>query len=80
MAYLKIKSSENDETFFELARISQYDLSEFSIKNQYTGERGNTIIYPVRMHKNGFPLLQNFTAVSDFHLITQNTAENMNIL
>lgn len=51
MAYLKIKASENDETFFELTRISQYDLSEFSLKNQYTGENGNTIIYPVRIHK-----------------------------
>lgn len=49
MAYLKI--SEDDETFFELTRISQYDLSEFSLKNQYTSEQGNTIIYPVRMHK-----------------------------
>ena len=51
MAYLKIKASENDENFFELTRISQYDFSEFSLKNQYTGEIGNTIIYPVRMHK-----------------------------
>ncbi|MDE6092424.1 MAG: hypothetical protein K2G14_04940 [Ruminococcus sp.] len=52
MAYLKIKASKSDESFFELTRISQYDLSAFSIKNQYTGENGNTIIYPVRMHKN----------------------------
>ncbi len=32
-------------------KISQYDFSEFSLKNQYTGENGNTIIYPVKMHK-----------------------------
>lgn len=48
MAYLKI-SCENSS--LEIKRISQYDLSEFSLKNQYTGENGNTIIYPVRMHK-----------------------------
>lgn len=48
MAYLKI-SCEN--LSLEIKRISQYDLSEFSLKNQYTGENGNTIIYPVRMHK-----------------------------
>lgn len=48
MAYLKISC---DDLSFEINRISQYDLSEFSLKNQYTGENGNTIIYPVRMHK-----------------------------
>lgn len=48
MAYLKI--SYNDSSF-TMHRISQYDLSEFSLKNQYTGENGNSIIYPVRMHK-----------------------------
>lgn len=48
MAYMKISC---DDLSFEINRISQYDLSEFSLKNQYTGENGNTIIYPVRMHK-----------------------------
>ena len=48
MAYLKI-SCENSS--LEIKRISQYDLSEFSLKNQYTNENGNTIIYPVKMHK-----------------------------
>ena len=48
MAYLKI--SYNEENMI-IDRISQYDLSEFSLKNQYTGENGNTIIYPVRIHK-----------------------------
>ena len=48
MAYLKISCNGMN---LEINRISQYDFSEFSIKYQYTGERGNTIIYPVRMHK-----------------------------
>ena len=48
MAYLKISCNNSS---LEIDRISQYDLSEFSLKNQYTGESGNTIIYPVRMHK-----------------------------
>ena len=48
MAYLKISCNDLN---FTINRISQYDLSEFSLKNQYTGESGNTIIYPVRMHK-----------------------------
>lgn len=48
MAYLKISC---DDLSLEIERISQYDFSEFSLKNQYTSESGNTIIYPVRMHK-----------------------------
>ncbi|MDE5584435.1 MAG: hypothetical protein K2J08_12125 [Ruminococcus sp.] len=48
MAYLKISCNGLNLT---IDRISQYDLSEFSLKNQYTGESGNTITYPVRMHK-----------------------------
>ena len=48
MAYLKISCN---GLSLEIDRISQYDLSEFSLKNQYTSENGNTIIYPVRMHK-----------------------------
>lgn len=48
MAYLKISCG---DLSLEIDKISQYNLSEFSLKNQYTGENGNTIIYPVRMHK-----------------------------
>lgn len=48
MAYLKISCNGLN---LEIERISQYDFSEFSLKNQYTGESGNTIIYPVKMHK-----------------------------
>lgn len=48
MAYLKIS---NMDYTLELSRISGYDLSCFSLKNQYTGEAGNTIVYPVRMQK-----------------------------
>ena len=48
MAYLKISCN---DLSLEIDRISQYDLSEFSLKNQYTSENGNTIIYPVKMHK-----------------------------
>ncbi len=48
MAYLKISYG---DLSLAIDRISKYDLSEFSLKNQYTGEKGNTIIYPVRMHK-----------------------------
>ena len=48
MTYLKISY---EDLSLEIDRISQYDLSEFSLKNQYTGEKGNTIIYPVKMHK-----------------------------
>ena len=48
MALLKISDGSLN---LRVKKISQYDLSEFSLKNQYTGENGNTIIYPVRMHK-----------------------------
>lgn len=48
MAYLKI--SDNDNNLI-INKISKYDLSEFSLKNQYTGENGNTIIYPIRQKK-----------------------------
>ena len=48
MAYLKIS---NRDYTLGLIRISGYDLSCFSLKNQYTGEAGNTIVYPVRMQK-----------------------------
>ena len=48
MAYLKISCGNSS---LEISRISQYDFSEFSLKNQYTNENGNTIIYPIRMHK-----------------------------
>ncbi|MDE6087441.1 MAG: hypothetical protein K2G25_03555 [Oscillospiraceae bacterium] len=49
MAYLKIGISE--EEMFELDKISGYDLSCFSLKNQFTSESGHTITYPVRMQK-----------------------------
>ena len=70
MAYLKIKASENDETFFELARISQYDFSEFSLKNQYTGESGNTIIYPVRMHKKRISVTAEISEI-EYHFFAE---------
>lgn len=49
MAYLKIGVSEED--LFAVSRISDYDLSCFSLKNQFTSESGHTITYPVRMQK-----------------------------
>ena len=70
MAYLKIKASENDETFFELTRISQYDLSEFSLKNQYTNENGNTIIYPVRMHKKRISITAEISEI-EYHFFAE---------
>ena len=59
MAYLKISCN---DLSLEIDRISQYDLSEFSLKNQYTGESGNTIIYPVRMHKKRISVTAEFRA------------------
>ena len=35
-------------------------LREFSLKNQYTNENGNTIIYPVRMHKKRISVTAEF--------------------
>ena len=49
MAYLKIGVSEED--LLAISRISGYDLSNFSLKNQFTSESGHTITYPVRMQK-----------------------------
>ncbi|MDE6005484.1 MAG: hypothetical protein K2G88_08885 [Oscillospiraceae bacterium] len=49
MAYLKIGVSE--ENLLAVSRISSYDLSSFSLKNQFTSESGHTITYPVRMQK-----------------------------
>ena len=49
MAYLKIGVSE--ENLLAVSRISGYDLSSFSLKNQFTSESGNTITYQVRMQK-----------------------------
>lgn len=40
-----------DSKVFECTRVSNLNISYFSIKNQYTGESGNPIIYPVKMHK-----------------------------
>lgn len=60
MAYLKI-SCEDFSLFLD--KVSQYDLSEFSLKNQYTGESGNTIIYPVRMHKKRISVTAEFSDI-----------------
>ncbi|MDE6729516.1 MAG: hypothetical protein K2J71_01910 [Oscillospiraceae bacterium] len=49
MAYLNIGVSEED--LLAVSRISGYDLSNFSLKNQFTSESGHTITYPVRMQK-----------------------------
>lgn len=57
MAYLQIMVSENDTTEetknnrATLAHLTKYDFSAFSLKNTYTGEFGNTIIYSVKMQK-----------------------------
>ena len=57
MAYLQIMVGENDTTEetknnrATLAHLTKYDFSAFSLKNTYTGELGNTIIYPVKMQK-----------------------------
>lgn len=48
MAYLKISCNGSR---LPIDKISKYDLSEFSLKNQYTSEHGNTIIYPIRRKK-----------------------------
>ncbi|MDE5619760.1 MAG: hypothetical protein K2I80_04450 [Ruminococcus sp.] len=60
MAWLKIS---NGSLNFRINKISQYDLSEFSLKNQYTGEKGNTIIYPVRMHKKRISVTAEFSEI-----------------
>ena len=49
MAYLNIGISE--ENLLAVSRISGYDLSNFSLKNQFTSESGHAITYPVRMQK-----------------------------
>ena len=60
MAYLKIKHTErSDETvyedFLEFSAISEYSISNIQNVSRFTGGEGNSIIYPVRMHKKGFP-------------------------
>ena len=60
MALLKISDGSLN---LRVKKVSQYDLSEFSLKNQYTGESGNTIIYPVRMHKKRISVTAEFTDV-----------------
>lgn len=50
MAYLKIKHAEYEE-FLEFPAISAYSLTNIQNVNQFVGESGNSIIYPVRMHK-----------------------------
>ena len=49
MAYLYIGIFGED--LLTIPRISSYDLSCFSLKNQFTSESGHTITYPVRMQK-----------------------------
>lgn len=60
MSCLKISC---DDLSLAIDRISKYDLSEFSLKNQYTGENGNTIIYPVRMHKKRISVTAEFSDI-----------------
>lgn len=48
MAYLKISCNGSR---LPIDKISKYDLSEFSLKNQYTSEHGNTIIYTIKRKK-----------------------------
>ncbi len=60
MACLKISC---DDLSLIIDKISKYDLSEFSLKNQYTGENGNTIIYPVRMHKKRISITAEFSGI-----------------
>lgn len=62
MAYLTIKhtfytkneetgENEKKEEILEFSAISEYNISNIQNVSQFTGEAGNTIIYPVRMHK-----------------------------
>ncbi len=60
MAYLKISC---DDLNLTIDKVSQYNLSEFSLKNQYTGENGNIIIYPVRMHKKRISVTAEFSDI-----------------
>ena len=60
MACLKISC---DDLSLIIDKISKYDLSEFSLKNQYTSENGNTIIYPVRMHKKRISITAEFSGI-----------------
>ncbi len=48
----------NEVNQVECKRVSRLDISFFSLKNQYTSESGNTIIYPIKMQK----IRINFTA------------------
>ncbi len=48
MSVLTFKIGDNQ---FECKHVSKFDVSFFSLKNQYTGESGNTIIYPIKNHK-----------------------------
>lgn len=50
MAYLKIKHAEYGE-FLEISVISAYNLTNVQNVNRFVGEAGNSVIYPVRMHK-----------------------------
>lgn len=81
MAYLKIGTSE--EELLEISRISGYDLSSFSMKNQFTNESGHTITYPVRMQKkriavtaelygNEYELFMKILEQPEFYCVFQN--------
>lgn len=71
MACLKISC---DDLSLIIDKISKYDLSEFSLKNQYTSENGNTIIYPVRMLKKRISVTAEFSDIE--YIFFWNIAKN----
>lgn len=48
MSVLKFRNGIDE---FDCTKVLKLDTSFFSLKNQFTGENGNSIIYPVKMHK-----------------------------
>lgn len=50
MIYLKIRHAEHGE-YLEFSAISAYNLTNVQNVNRFAGEAGNSVIYPVRMHK-----------------------------
>ena len=48
MSILKFRNGTDE---FDCTKVLKFDTSFFSLKNQFTGENGNSIIYPVKMHK-----------------------------
>ncbi len=72
MSVLYFKSSDYQ---VECRYVSQLDTSFFSLKNQYTSESGNTIIYPIKMRKTRI----SFTAeLQGNHCINPDTNEYVN--